>query len=167
MSGGGAESEEDRGSKGVQRWQQRAQCRAWTHKPWDHDLSWSGTLNRLSHPSAPVIFCCRTQEFLFCAFFFFFPSQSCLLHYQLSKFSFPLLIYDATFIILDILILLGYVCELHDPLALSVGFDVSTTLFLITNFYSFIENHHILLLEASLILPKRYDCCLLFHLYNT
>ena len=28
--------------------QHRARHRAWTHKPWDHDLSWSRTLNRLS-----------------------------------------------------------------------------------------------------------------------
>ena len=27
---------------------------AWTHEPWDHDPSQSRTLNRLSHPSAPV-----------------------------------------------------------------------------------------------------------------
>ena len=32
--------------------QHRAWCRARTHKPWVHDLSWSWTLNRLSHPSA-------------------------------------------------------------------------------------------------------------------
>ena len=31
-------------------WQQRAQCQARTHKPWDHDLSWSQTLNWLSPP---------------------------------------------------------------------------------------------------------------------
>ena len=31
-------------------WQQRAQCRAWTHKPQDHDLSWSQMLNQLNHP---------------------------------------------------------------------------------------------------------------------
>ena len=29
--------------------QHRAQCGAWTHKPWNHDLSWSWTLNQLSH----------------------------------------------------------------------------------------------------------------------
>ena len=34
--------------------QQRARCRAWTHKPWDHDLSWSWTFNQLSHPGAPT-----------------------------------------------------------------------------------------------------------------
>ena len=33
--------------------QHRARCRARTHKPLDHDLSWSWMLNRLSHPSAP------------------------------------------------------------------------------------------------------------------
>ena len=31
----------------------RARCRAWTHKRWDHDLSWSQTPNWLSHPGAP------------------------------------------------------------------------------------------------------------------
>ena len=35
--------------------QHRAWCRAWTHEPWDHDLSWSQTLNRLSHLGTPVI----------------------------------------------------------------------------------------------------------------
>ena len=34
-------------------WQQRAQCRTWTHKRWDHDLSWSWMLNRLSPPGDP------------------------------------------------------------------------------------------------------------------
>ena len=31
----------------------RAWCRAWTHELWDHDMSWSWTLNQLSHPGAP------------------------------------------------------------------------------------------------------------------
>ena len=31
-----------------------AQCGAGTHEPWDHDLSQSWTLNRLSHPGASV-----------------------------------------------------------------------------------------------------------------
>ena len=35
--------------------QHRARCRARTHGPWDHDLSRSQTLNRLSHPGAPLI----------------------------------------------------------------------------------------------------------------
>ena len=30
--------------------QHRARCGARTHEPWDHDLSWSQTLHRLSHP---------------------------------------------------------------------------------------------------------------------
>ena len=34
--------------------QLRAQHGAWTHGPWDRDLSWSRTLNRLSHPGAPA-----------------------------------------------------------------------------------------------------------------
>ena len=33
--------------------QHRAQCGAQAHKPWDHDLSQSWTLNRLSHPRTP------------------------------------------------------------------------------------------------------------------
>ena len=33
--------------------QHRAWHGAWTHGLWDHDLSWSETLNRLSHPGAP------------------------------------------------------------------------------------------------------------------
>ena len=33
--------------------QHRARRKAWTHQLWDHDLSWSWMLNRLSHPSAP------------------------------------------------------------------------------------------------------------------
>ena len=34
--------------------QHRARCMARTHEPWDHDLSQSRTLSRLSHPSAPT-----------------------------------------------------------------------------------------------------------------
>ena len=34
--------------------QHRALCRAQTHKPRDHDLSWSQMLDRLSHPGAPI-----------------------------------------------------------------------------------------------------------------
>ena len=33
--------------------QHRAQCRAWTHEPWDHDLSWSQPFSHLNHPCAP------------------------------------------------------------------------------------------------------------------
>ena len=33
--------------------QRGAWCGAWIHKPWDHDLSWSQTLNPLSHPGVP------------------------------------------------------------------------------------------------------------------
>ena len=33
--------------------QHRAWCWAWTHGPWDDDLSQSWTLNWLSHPEAP------------------------------------------------------------------------------------------------------------------
>ena len=34
--------------------QHRAQYGARTHEPWDHDLSRSRTLNRLSHPGTPI-----------------------------------------------------------------------------------------------------------------
>ena len=37
-------------------WQCRVVCRARTHELWDHDLSWSGMLNRLNHPGAPICF---------------------------------------------------------------------------------------------------------------
>ena len=33
--------------------QHRAWCGAWTHELRDHDLSWSQTLNQLSHPGVP------------------------------------------------------------------------------------------------------------------
>ena len=33
--------------------QQRSWCGAQTQEPWDHDLSWSWTLNRLSHQAPP------------------------------------------------------------------------------------------------------------------
>ena len=35
--------------------QHRDRRGAQTHKLWDHDLSWSQTLNRLSHPGAPPL----------------------------------------------------------------------------------------------------------------
>ena len=35
--------------------QHRARCGARTHKPWDHDPSWSRMLNWLSHPGAPTL----------------------------------------------------------------------------------------------------------------
>ena len=37
--------------------QHRAQHGAWTNKLWDYDLSWSWTLNQLSHPGAPLQLC--------------------------------------------------------------------------------------------------------------
>ena len=36
--------------------QHRTRCGARTHGLWDHDLSWTQTLNRLSHPGAPILF---------------------------------------------------------------------------------------------------------------
>ena len=56
MSEGG--EERDRGTEDPKQalcWQQRTQCRAWTHEMWDHDLSWSWMLNWLSHPGAPRV----------------------------------------------------------------------------------------------------------------
>ena len=35
--------------------QHGAGCRAWTHEPQDHDLSWSWTHNHLSHPGNPKV----------------------------------------------------------------------------------------------------------------
>ena len=46
--------------------QHRAQCGARTHRLWDHDLSRSWALNRLSHPGAPenILFrsCSENQQ---------------------------------------------------------------------------------------------------------
>ena len=42
--------------------QHRAQCGAWTHKLWDHDLSWSRMLTQLSHWGAPQFFFSRNFE---------------------------------------------------------------------------------------------------------
>ena len=53
----GGEAERERGRASIQsRFQtrsrpQRAWCVIWTPRPWDHDLSQSWLLNRLSHPS--------------------------------------------------------------------------------------------------------------------
>ena len=60
VSRGGAERE--RGRHRIQSrlqprsCQHRARLGARTHEPWDHDLSWSWTLNRLSHPGAPTYY---------------------------------------------------------------------------------------------------------------
>ena len=55
MRGGGAEREGDRIPSRFQALscQHTAQRGARTHELWDHDLSQSRTLNRLSHPGAP------------------------------------------------------------------------------------------------------------------
>ena len=55
-SGAGAEREGDRIQSSLQALscQHRAWCEAWIHELWDHDLSWSQMLNRLSHPGAPL-----------------------------------------------------------------------------------------------------------------
>ena len=45
--------------------QHRARHGAWIHRPQDHDLSWSQTLNRLSHPGTPILF--LTIVFFMCA----------------------------------------------------------------------------------------------------
>ena len=48
---GNTESKADSGLRACQHGAQRG---AQTHKPQDHDLSQSQTLNRLSHPGAPI-----------------------------------------------------------------------------------------------------------------
>ena len=57
----GAEREGDTESQAGSRLQapscqHRAQCGAWTHEPWDHDLSQSWMLNWLSYVGAPRLF---------------------------------------------------------------------------------------------------------------
>ena len=42
------------------RWQHRARCRARTQEPRGHNLSWSWTLNRLSHLGTPDLFTFKT-----------------------------------------------------------------------------------------------------------
>ena len=37
-------------------WQYGAWCGAQTREPWDYELSWSWTLNWLSHPGSPITF---------------------------------------------------------------------------------------------------------------
>ena len=51
--------------------QHRAQCRARTHKLRDHDLSWSRTLNQLSHPGTLESMILDTDFFFILNFFFF------------------------------------------------------------------------------------------------
>ena len=48
--GEGQRGSETEDLKRVQCWQQWAQCGAWIHKLWGHDLRWSRMLNPLSHP---------------------------------------------------------------------------------------------------------------------
>ena len=49
----GAEREGTGGLKQALHWQQWARRGPQTHEPWDHDLSWSWTLNQGNHPSTP------------------------------------------------------------------------------------------------------------------
>ena len=54
-SGGGAETErETQNPNQAPGSELSAQSLTWGLNWWDHDLSWSRTLNRLSHPGAPV-----------------------------------------------------------------------------------------------------------------
>ena len=55
VSRGGLEREEDRIQSRLQAlsYQHRAQCGAPTHELWDHDLTWSRTLNWPNHPGTP------------------------------------------------------------------------------------------------------------------
>ena len=39
---------------------------AGTYKPWDHDLSWSRKLNRLSHPGTPLTFFLNLKTYQHC-----------------------------------------------------------------------------------------------------
>ena len=57
MNGGGSERGRHRIRNRLQApsCQHRARHAAWTHGPWDHDLSRSQPLNRLSHPGAPTL----------------------------------------------------------------------------------------------------------------
>ena len=69
-SGGGAETEREthriRSRLQALSCQHRAWCGAWTHEPWDHDLSQSWTLNWLSHPGIPwVVLLLRRCHFEF------------------------------------------------------------------------------------------------------
>ena len=52
-SGGGTQKEGERDNPKC--YQHRAQCKAQTREPGDHDLSQSQTPNPLSHPGAPVL----------------------------------------------------------------------------------------------------------------
>ena len=57
-NGEGVERQGDTESEaGSRLWAVRTEsgCRAWTHETRDHDLSWSRTLNCLSHPGAPCM----------------------------------------------------------------------------------------------------------------
>ena len=74
--------------------QHRARHGARTHIPWDHDLSWSWTLNWLNHPHAPVMYNFLKLWFgfishLFCLFvcfcLFVFATTSLQLHFSFSS----------------------------------------------------------------------------------
>ena len=52
-SKGGVEREDRRSEVGSMLTEERAQLGAWAHKPGYHNLSWSQTLNWLSHPGTP------------------------------------------------------------------------------------------------------------------
>ena len=71
MSGRGAERERERGRHRIWNWLQALSCqhgsqgRARTHKPRDHDPSWSWTLNWLSHRGVHIYFFLVTQNWIF------------------------------------------------------------------------------------------------------
>ena len=64
----------------------RAHHGAGTHKLWDHDLSPSRRLNRLSHPGAPYFL----SFYLISFFLFQYPIQDPTLHFSLILLGLPL-----------------------------------------------------------------------------
>ena len=65
--------------------QHRAQRGAQTQEPGDHDLSWSQTLNRLSHPGVPLLLFYRKEETL--SFLFSFHPWMQARHLELQQLS--------------------------------------------------------------------------------
>ena len=89
---GGAEREGDRTWSRLQApsCQHRAPCWAWTHERWDHDLSWSQTLNPLSHTGAPVCPFLKGTKALSISFFFLFFFFFSIIHFYVSPRHTPL-----------------------------------------------------------------------------
>ena len=83
------EGQRERGRGRYRTWSrlQALSChhRAWrgarTHKPWDHDLSWSQRLNRLNHPGS-LNFLFLMNSFLCISFWDISDFTICFLHYS-------------------------------------------------------------------------------------